>query len=88
MSTKCFNTLKEIDTENEKCIYILCSKGLDSQKHQLELTRAQIFFNVLTLEKILAALTREIGDGPCFLYIKFSLIGGLWHVLGALLSGT
>ena len=24
---------------------------------------------------ILVALTREIGDGPCFLYIKFSWIG-------------
>ena len=34
----------------------------------------QLFFNVLTLENILAALTREIGDGPCFLYIKFSWI--------------
>ena len=62
-------------------MYLLCSKG-QSQKHQLELTRVQISFNSLTLEKILAALTREIGDGPCFLYIKFSLIGVLWHVLG------
>ena len=32
-------------------------------------------FNVLALENILVALTREIGDGPCFLYIKFSWIG-------------
>ena len=24
------------------------------------------FFNVLALENILVALTREIGDGPCF----------------------
>ena len=31
--------------------------------------------NVLALENILVALTREIGDGPCFLYIKFSWIG-------------
>ena len=35
----------------------------------------QIFFNVLALENILVALTREIGDGPCFLYIEFSWIG-------------
>ena len=28
----------------------------------------QFFFNVLALENILVALTREIGDGPCFLY--------------------
>ena len=27
------------------------------------------------LENILVALTRNIGDGPCFLYIKFSWIG-------------
>ena len=33
------------------------------------------FFNVLGLENILVALTREIGDGPCFLYLKFSWIG-------------
>ena len=33
------------------------------------------FFNVLALENILVALTREIGDGPCFLYIEFSWIG-------------
>ena len=32
-------------------------------------------FNVLALENILVALTREIGDGPCFLYIEFSWIG-------------
>ena len=31
--------------------------------------------NVLALENILVALTREIGDGPCFLYIEFSWIG-------------
>ena len=37
--------------------------------------RSKIFFNVLALENILVALTREIGDGPCFLYIKFSWIG-------------
>ena len=43
----------------------------------------QIFFNVLTLENILVALTREIGDGPCFLYIKFSWIGVLecWETI-------
>jgi hypothetical protein len=35
----------------------------------------QFFFNVLALENILVALTREIGDGPCFLYINFSWIG-------------
>ena len=28
--------------------------------------------NVLALENILVPLTREIGDGPCFLYLKFS----------------
>ena len=27
------------------------------------------------VENILVALTREIGDGPCFLYIKFSWTG-------------
>ena len=37
--------------------------------------RSKIFFNVLALENILVALTRDIGDGPCFLYIKFSWIG-------------
>ena len=37
--------------------------------------RSKFFFNVLALENILVALTREIGDGPCFLYIKFSWIG-------------
>ena len=37
--------------------------------------RSKNFFNVLALENILEALTREIGDGPCFLYIKFSWIG-------------
>ena len=37
--------------------------------------RSKKFFNVLALENILVALTREIGDGPCFLYIKFSWIG-------------
>jgi hypothetical protein len=37
--------------------------------------RSIFFFNVLALENILVALTREIGDGPCFLYIKFSWIG-------------
>ena len=36
----------------------------------------QIYFcNVLALENILVALTREIGNGPCFLYLKFSWIG-------------
>ena len=30
---------------------------------------------VSALENILVALTREIGDGPCFLYIEFSWIG-------------
>ena len=40
----------------------------------------QIFFYVLALEYILVALTREIGDGPCFLYIKFSWIGVTPHV--------
>ena len=39
-----------------------------------------LFFNVLALENILVALTREIGDGPCFLYIKFSWIGVTPHV--------
>ena len=29
-------------------------------------------FNVLALENILVSQTREIGDGPCFLYLKFS----------------
>ncbi len=38
-------------------------------------TTDQIFFNVLALENILVALTREIGDGPCFLYIEFSWTG-------------
>jgi hypothetical protein len=37
--------------------------------------RSKFFFNVLALENILVALTIEIGDGPCFLYIKFSWIG-------------
>ena len=37
--------------------------------------RSKNFFNVLALENILVALTREIGDGPCFLYIEFSWIG-------------
>ena len=37
--------------------------------------RSKNFFNVLALENILVALTIEIGDGPCFLYIKFSWIG-------------
>ena len=31
--------------------------------------RSKIYFNILV------ALTREIGDGPCFLYLKFSWIG-------------
>ena len=31
--------------------------------------------NVLALENIQVHLTRKIGDGPCFLYIKFSWIG-------------
>jgi hypothetical protein len=31
--------------------------------------------NFLALENISVALTREIGDGPCFLYTKFSWIG-------------
>ena len=39
------------------------------------MTDQKFFFNVLALENILVALTREIGDGPCFLYIKFSWIG-------------
>ena len=39
------------------------------------MTDQKIFFNVLALENILVAQTREIGDGPCFLYIKFSWIG-------------
>ena len=42
------------------------------------------FFNVLVLENIQVALTREIGDGPCFLYIEFSWIG----VLDALYTFT
>ena len=37
--------------------------------------RSNFFFNVLALENILVALNREIGDGPCFLYIEFSWIG-------------
>jgi hypothetical protein len=37
--------------------------------------RSKIIFYVLALENILVALTREIGDGPCFLYIEFSWIG-------------
>jgi hypothetical protein len=37
--------------------------------------RSKKKFNVSALENILVALTREIGDGPCFLYIKFSWIG-------------
>ena len=43
------------------------------------------FFNVLALKNILVALTREIGDGPCFLYIKCvrrTLIEGLWRQKG------
>ena len=44
----------------------------------------QFFFNVLALENILAALTREIGDGPCFLYINFSWIGVIIESLDAL----
>jgi hypothetical protein len=40
--------------------------------------RSNFFFNGLALENILVALTREIGDGPCFLYIKFSWIGVVW----------
>ena len=39
------------------------------------MTDQNFFFYVLALENILVALTREIGDGPCFLYIKFSWIG-------------
>ena len=39
------------------------------------MTNQKFFFNVLALKNILVALTREIGDGPCFLYIKFSWIG-------------
>ncbi len=39
------------------------------------MTDQNFFFNVLALENILVALTIEIGDGPCFLYIKFSWIG-------------
>ena len=31
-----------------------------------------ILFNVLALEKILVALTREIGDGRCFCIKQFS----------------
>ena len=44
---------------------------------------SNFFFNVLALENILAALTREIGDGPCFLYIKFSWIGVVGVILWA-----
>ncbi len=47
-------------------------------------TTDQIYFNVLALENILAALTREIGDGPCFLYINFSWIGVIIESLDAL----
>ena len=35
----------------------------------------QFFFNVLALGNILVALTREIGDGPCFLYWKSFWVG-------------
>jgi hypothetical protein len=38
-------------------------------------SRARCYVNVLALENILVALTRKIGDGPCFFYIKFSWIG-------------
>ena len=42
----------------------------------MPMTDQKINFNVLALENILVALTREIGDGPCFLYyIEFSCIG-------------
>ena len=37
--------------------------------------RSKFFFNVLALENILVALTREIGVVPCFLYIEISWIG-------------
>ena len=39
--------------------------------------RSKKNFNVLALENILVALTREIGDDPCFSYIEFSWIGVL-----------
>ena len=42
--------------------------------------RSNFFFNVLALENILVALNREIGDGPCFLYIEFSWIGVIYFV--------
>ena len=32
-------------------------------------------FNVLALQNILVALTREVGDGPCFLYWKLFWVG-------------
>jgi Mn2+/Fe2+ NRAMP family transporter len=44
--------------------------------------RSKFFFNVLALENILVALTRESGDGPSFLYIKFSWIGVHSEIVG------
>ena len=41
----------------------------------IPMTDQKFFLNVLALENIQVALTREIGDGPCFLYIEFSWIG-------------
>ena len=43
-------------------------------------TTDKFFFNVLVLENILVALTREIRDGPCFLYIQISWIGVVMHL--------
>ena len=42
-------------------------------------------FNVLALENILVALTREIGDGPCFLYWKLFWVGVAWEWTAILL---
>ena len=43
--------------------------------------RSKYFFNALFLENILVALTREIGDGPCFLYWKSFWVGVTEHWL-------
>jgi hypothetical protein len=45
-------------------------------------TTVHLFFNVLALENTLVALTREIGDYPCFLYVKFSWIGVVYFING------
>ena len=40
--------------------------------------RSKNLFNVLALENILVALTREIGDGPSSLYWKLFWVGVPW----------